>query len=413
MGELALGGKLAQDQESIDLLRKLVEELAAIREKLTRIEGDLKTVQGWIEGKNESLPVLTARVDSLLRHRWSNYIQVQYESNDRFHPIAQGNPDAPSGVAPGRIPYDAFRLRRVRVGFRQRLDPKALLRVSFDLATGVAQTAAQLRDAFVVYEIEPSDVEEGTSVTFGQFILPLGYELDRSSAEREFPERALYNSTLFNGERSRGLLVRTGLGKTFLANVGVVNALTVNDPEQANLAPGVGSRLGLMAGVRHFTDRYDLGLAYYTASRPEYSATSGNATQTSPEVNRRFLYLDGSYIGLFSPNLFVRGEAMLGYDRIPSSSPRPTRVGNDLNGYQLQLGYNLNNRNQLNVRYESFDPNMDIDGDALRGYGLAYVYSLSPGARVTFAHEIFEDPSRAPLADQRFSLTSVRVQFRF
>ncbi|HSI72639.1 MAG TPA: hypothetical protein VK934_05640, partial [Fimbriimonas sp.] len=46
IGELASTGKLPTSDEGIELLRKLVDELSEIKDRLKALEGDMKTVKG-------------------------------------------------------------------------------------------------------------------------------------------------------------------------------------------------------------------------------------------------------------------------------------------------------------------------------------------------------------------------------
>jgi hypothetical protein len=396
LGELAKSGKVLQDEESLKTMQTMVDELKAIRERLDKMQEEIEAIQGWIEGQNENLPIMQQDLATLKSHKEGNYVQFQYQDTNR------------KGGA-----FDAFRLRRVRVGFTETIAPNASMKVSFDLATGTSQTSAQLKDAFLTYDIRPSDVAFGTSAIAGQQNIPLGYEIERSSSDREFPERAQYNQIMFNGERGRGVQLRHGLGKNALVYAGVFNALSVNDPEQANLAPGPGNRLAGTGGVRFFGPKYELGVSGWFGKRTEY--TSGTPAVTSPEVDRRFIYLDGTYVGLLSPNLFLRAEAMFGKDRVPNATARADRFADDMFGYHVLLGYNLNSRNVLSFRYEEFNPTRDRDGDLIRGYGLSFNHYLSPSARLTLAHEWFQDDARAgaPNNQRKYHMTTLRLQYKF
>jgi hypothetical protein len=136
---------------------------------------------------------------------------------------------------------------------------------------------------------------------------------------------------------------------------------------------------------------------------------------TSPQVDRRFLYFDGQFDGLFSPQLFLRTEAMVGKDRLPNATASPGNIDHGLYGYHVILGYNVDAKNQVSLKYEEFDPNRDAGGDLFRGWGIAYNYLLTHGVRLTAAQEFFQDDSRsgAPTNQRRFGVTTLRVQFKF
>ncbi len=366
----------------------ILQKLEEIERRLNEVQKAIDEIQGWIEGQTESMRAIASDITQIKRFKAGNYVQFQYRDTNE----------------PGGSP-DAFALRRVRISQRNTIDSRTSMKLAFDVATGTDTLQAQLRDAQLIYDIEPSDVRVGTQLLLGQQPLPLGYELERSSSEREFPERTVANRTMFGGERGRGLYVRHGITDHALVHLGVWDALTYNDPEQRGKAPGVGNRLAMSGGFRVYSTTYDFGVSAFVGKRPAF--TAGN--QTSPEVERRFLFVDGSLIGPLAPNLFLRGEAMLGKDRLPSTSASPTRTATEMLAWHVVVGYNLSKRNQLVLRYESFDPDLDTTGNGIHGYGVAYIYYINPGARVTAAYEVLFDPAKTP---NRYHTTTLRMQFR-
>lgn len=403
MAELAGSGKVPTSQEAVQAMREMVEALEAIQGQLEKIQEEIEGIKGWIEGQNEALPIMANDILDLKRHRWGNYIQVQYRDTDQ-----KGGSN------------DAFSVRRTRIGITQNIDPRTVLRASFDIATGTTTNVAQMRDAFVRWDLEPSFEKVGTEIYFGQFPLPLGFELERSSGDREFPERTAYNRTMFAGERSRGVMVRHGLNEKSHIHIGGYNALTFDDPEQRSVAPGPENRLAMSTGIRFYDTQYDFGISYFKGERARVTTTrtSPNQTIVHPRVDREFLFLDGSLVGFIVPQAFLRAEYMKGKDRVPItpgaqqsiSSPRG-RV--DMEGMQLQLGYNVNYRNQLNVRWEQFDPNKDTDGNVVTTWAAAWSYFINPGARITLSREWVNDAARAGVDDQEYQITTLRVVFRF
>jgi len=398
MGDLAKGGKVLDD-DSIELMKKMVQELGEIKEQLQKIAEEIETINGWIEGQNEALPIMAYDINDLKRVRDGNYLQFQYRDSNEDKDVTGSNFNRTQ---------HSFNLRRARISTTFTVDPRTSMRFSFDIATGTTQNAAQLRDAYLVYDIEPSVEKVGIQMVAGQMPIPLGYELERSSSEREFPERTFYNNTMFAGERGRGAFVRYGLSNNAFVHAGVWDALTYNDPEQANLAPGPGGKLAMHGGLRYYTKNWDLGVTHFRGDRAAYKVAGNNAV--SPELTRNFTYLDGSYVGLLFPQLTIRGEMMWGKDRVPNATPGNNRVGTDMRGYQVALAWKFNDRNQINVRFEQFDPNKDVNGDALSGWGATYLYYINPGARLMVSYERLKNPARNP---QEYNVWTTRLQFRF
>lgn len=399
IGELASSGKLPTSDEAIALMKSMVQEMQQIREALQKVQEEVEGMKGWIEGQNEALPIMANDILDLKRNKQSSYIQTQFRDTNQ------------KGGA-----TDAFSNRRMRIGSTQTIDAKTSIKWSFDIATGTNTTTAQMRDAFVIYDVEPSLEKVGTQITMGQHALPLGYELERSSSEREFPERSIYNQRMFSGERSRGINIKHGISKDTLVHIGGWDALSFNDPEQSAIAPGPENRLGMSGGIRHYGKNFDIGVSHFAGERAKITTGSGSGAVVHPRVDREFTYVDATYVGLLLPELYVRAEAMFGKDRVPvSGTPSSPRTKTDMTGHQIQVGYNLSYNNQINFRFEQFDPNTDVDNNAVIGYGVSYIHYLNPGARVTLAHEIFDDASRAGagVRQQRYHITTLRVQFRF
>ncbi len=423
MGELAASGRLPTSDEAMALMKKMVEELQEIREQLQKITEEVSGIKGFIEGLNESLPVLVGDVDNLKRVPWGNYVQTQFTDT-------QEGPNSSGGS--NRTNSDGFAMRRFRFSTTNRIDPKTSMKLSFDVAAGSQRQSADLKDAMLIYDIEPSDVEVGRRITFGQQNLGLGYELERSSSEREMPERTLYNRTMFNGERGRGVRYRHGIGNGAWIEGGLWNSLTVGDPQQtdANSFRNLnGTNLAYTAALRIAKKNWEAGVSIFSGERPGTSArivttwrdANGNGVPdpgevstvniaATPETDRRFLYVDAEYVGLIWPQLTVRGEWMEGKDRVPTLNSNGTPVStseNDVSGWHVVATWNLNYRNQISYRYEKFDPNLGAKDDTTI-HGWTYAYWLNPGAKFSLTHERVDEEG----FERKNNVWTLRVQFK-
>lgn len=382
VGAIATNSNLQESDEAIKLLKQAVDELTAIRERL-------KALEDARDGDSKKVDKVVKDVDALKNTKFNGYLQFQYSNTNKI----------------GATQPNAFLIRRARLGVAQVIDPRATLKMSFDFAEGTGRMDTRLKDAILDYNLT-ADKGLPSRILLGQMPFPLGYDLERSDADREVPERATYNRTLFNGERSRGVVLKANLDKHVEAGLGAMNSLTTDDAEQSGLAPGPGSKIAAIGYVRATGPNYRVGVSGYTGQRPAFTA----AALTSPVVDRWFTYLDAEY---HFDRFVFRGEAMVGKDRVPSATAAPTKTGKNLSGFQAQATYNFNPRNQMNVRWEQFDPDKDTGGNALNGYAFAYQYFLSPMAKLQLSHELFTDESRAGIGQRRFYQTTLRVQFRF
>jgi hypothetical protein len=103
---------------------------------------------------------------------------------------------------------------------------------------------------------------------------------------------------------------------------------------------------------------------------------------------------------------------MVGKDRVPDGKAAPTSVAHDMLGGQFTLGYNLNYRNQICLKYEQFDPNRQAAGDMVRGYGISYVHYLNPFAKLILCQETLYDEAKV-VRERRNDVSTIRLQFKF
>jgi hypothetical protein len=393
IGDLSKSGNLPTNDDSVALLRKYVDELTEVKDSLKKLDQDIAAIQAYIEGQKKTLPKLESDVKELQRFKLSGYTQFQFRDSSE-----QGRDAA------------AFEVRRARINLQATVDPKTFARVSFDLAGGTNRNTPITKDAFMQYELRPAAQSLGAFAVAGQFGLPLGYELTRSDADSEFPERAVYNSRLFAGERGRGVMLRYGLSDKTQAMAGLVNSLSTEDPEQSSVKPGPHGSLAGIAAIRHTNGPLEAGLSGLVGKRPQLSTGAGGPANTAPEVDRRFVYADVAYRGLFSKKITLRAEAMTGSDRLPVTTGSPTATGHNMFGWHAQVSYALNDRNGVHLRMEQMDPNTDKDGDAVTGFRFAYSYMINPRAKLTLSQEKFFDGLRNP---DHYDVTTLRIQFRF
>ena len=428
IGKLASSGKLPTSDEGIKLLQDLVQELAKVNESLKKIQEEIDAIKGWMEGQNESLPVLIGDVENLKRATWGNYYQFQFADTQEGFSRRLGD-----NSTTRRTNNDGFQFRRIRLSTSNKIDPKTSVKASLDMATGSQRLSAELKDAFMTYDIEQSDVAMGLQAIAGQMNMHLGYELERSSSEREMPERSIYNRTMMGGERNRGVMFKKGMGANAYFHGGLWNSLTVGDPQLTNVNTFRnlnGTDVGATVGARTYSAVHDVGIGVFFAKRPRFSYTdfvapdnNATATRVTSDADRRLVYVDGSYIGLGVPNLTLRGEVMFGRDRVPTLGTKRQTVGGssatisnfpeyitptNVLGYQLQATYNLSPRNVISLRWEYFDPDTGSGGNDQTGLGLSYIYYINPGARLMFAHESFKERA----FELRNNVTTIRLQMK-
>lgn len=381
-------------------LLELQQRIEEMQKQIEKMQREMEEVRLYIEEQSqETIPVITTNLAEALRFRPGNYMQFQWVDSQ----------EPPAG-------REGFQMRRFRISQTNVIDPRTQMRLTFDVATGAQRVSAELRDAQLIWDIEPTVERVGIQLLVGQQPLPLGYELERSSAERELPERALYNRTMFAGERGRGVFMRVGLSDTSFAHFGFWNSLTFQDPQQtgANTFGNLGAQLAYHLGWRYYTPTFEFGVAGFFGSRPGFTFTTGTPPQpvTVPSNNRRFIFVDTTLIDVL-PGVTLRGEAMFGHDRVPTggtTNPRFRRA-TDILGYQVQATYRINYRNFFTVRYDFFDPNTARNSrrDSTSTLGFAYNYFINPNARLTVAYEMPDEEG----PEVRNNTWTIRLQYRY
>ena len=385
IGELAISGKLPTDTAAVEEMKSLVASLEEINTRLATLEDSIADLKAWAKGKDMSDKKVATALGDVDKIHFSNYLQFQYRDDNRA----------------GKQQH-SFEARRVRLGMSMDINDKAVAKVSFDAATGGDREGTQLKDLMLMYK--PGTA--GLTITAGQFALPLGYEFEMSNSVLEMPEKCLYNRTTFNDERVRGVMFMQSQpdGTSFYG--GVSNALSTQDAEQANLAPGTGGQLAGFGGLRYAKKDVHLGVGYFAGKRPQFTGNGG----TSPEVDRNFLYAEARFENVLTQGLYVHGELMDGHDRVPSSTGAPGNTAHDMSGYHVVLGYRLDPDNEVFTRYTLFDKNKDTAGDAVKEYAFGYRHFLGAGTAFTLAYEVVNDNS---VSNSPYGITTARIQFKF
>jgi hypothetical protein len=181
-------------------------------------EDRLGTLEGKVDGMDESLAGTRSTVDKLARIKVSGYLQGRFE----YHA------DSVNGLnSVGRpATTNQFLVRRGRLKtVYDGTNAEYLLQID---ATG---SGVVLKDAEATFVDTWSPF--GFRLTVGQFKWPFGYEILQSSGDREMPERSLVIRRLFPGERDRGLRL-TAKYEWLRVAAALVNGTGTQDPIYVN-----------------------------------------------------------------------------------------------------------------------------------------------------------------------------------
>jgi hypothetical protein len=391
--------------------------LAAIADEPEDDDG----LAGRMESLVEQVQTVQADTDKLKKFKFSGYLQARYESSQVSDDSVRAA-GSPLVLTPANL--DRFYIRRARL--KVTYDPSERTQgvVYFD---GGADRSVRLLEAYVTLS-DPWTPYQSHQVTFGQFNIPFGYEIERSSSAREVPERSRAENVLFPGERDRGVRLHNRWSDRFETTFAVLNGGGVGQADFPNADP---------TAAKDWMGRARVSLGTFDAAVSAYVG-GGVVGLTGPDadVDRTRLGADAQYYWEL-PTLgggTLRGELFAGEEANPDSvSALTTKVTADqpvrrlkpgvsgahldsefLGGY-LMLVQNLGDRWQVAGRFDRFDRNVDVDHDEYERWTLAAHWFYDGFTRLTLAYEIpkTEVSTGSSFTDPDDNLLTFQAQYRF
>ncbi|HYC59757.1 MAG TPA: porin [Thermoanaerobaculia bacterium] len=338
---------------------------------------------GKLESFGEAFTEMRNSLENLNRMRFSGYLQAQYLNDERSvneltSPTATGN-------------LDQFSVRRARLKFTYQFNPTS----RFVLQPDITSSGVTLKDGYVEFT-EPWTSWKHT-LTAGQFNWPFGFEIMYSSSAREVPERSRVVRTLFPGERDRGVMLSgLGLGDRLSYRVAIVNGTGTGQSFDFNKRKDLVGRVGYSFGV------VDVGGSVYRGS--DLVTVAGNTRGIEFDKERQGV--DLQWITPI-PGLGLRGEYVTG-KQAPASGTTRTQ-SQDVEGWYFYAIQNFGTKHQLVVRADEYDPDTDVDGNAVRTLNPTYIFHWDANSKVMASYE-FIDTQRNDPDDNVFTL---RYQYSF
>ena len=203
-GTLFLGTAEAQTgAESSTPSASVQDRIKVIETELRRLEMELQALQR----ETETAPP----VPEPARDQFRDQILVpDLGGNEREHNF-DGRPEIfiqtrfSRGLLRHTDPSEAdrnFQLTRIETRWAGRISPRVGAGLELQLHPAIEGAADEIvNDAFI--EFYPKD---GMTLRAGQFVKPFGFDVQQSSSQREYPERAMFEGYFFPGERDRGVL---------------------------------------------------------------------------------------------------------------------------------------------------------------------------------------------------------------
>lgn len=334
-----------------------------------------------LAGFEERFSALEGVVNELSKIKVSGYIQAQYEMYDSW-----ASDGSLHGIPVTGSAYEdnSFYIRRARIKFTY----KPIDGVNFVLQPNFEVHQVTLKDAFV----QLNDRWLNTfSLWVGQFNRPT-YEIEYSSASREFAERTLMTRTLYPTERDQGVKLEADFVTKFeiplKLQFAVLNG-NFGEGALANQAKDVDNGKDIMARAVYSFKLPSKGLGIDFGAHT-YLGTTTVIVQTTPtptvfsDVNNNSFTpnvgdkfkkeLFGAEMQLyydFLGGLSLKGEYIRGtYSGTTNTAQVNTLFSankiRNVEGYYVSLVKNVGKVNEVSLRYDVFDPNTKLSGDGVK-----------------------------------------------
>jgi phosphate-selective porin len=339
----------------------------------------------------------------------SGYIQAQFQSYQ-------------DGLLKTNDANNTFFVRRARIKFTYEATDGIKFVLQPDFSTG----SLSLKDAYAVASLHkiPS-----LSLWAGQFNRPV-YEVEYSSSQREVLERSRVILNLYPGEREVG-------AKLEFAPVTVPLKLQVallNGNFTGSQQKDVDSKKDLMARATYSLKFPGAGIGidfgahvYYGGlmAKNKYILNYENVIDSTSSNTGS--YMDKKWGGAEMQAFFdilgglaLKGEYLAGKNAFAGDSKSNPNKTKQFSGYYVYLIKNIGNKNQLVGRYDYFDPNTKLSGNAAgkdifyKTLAVAWQYYLNDNIRFSVQYEMPKNETNTAnpkdIADNVFS---IRMQAKF
>ena len=397
----------------------------------TVVSDSLKEVIDRHEGKLNALDerVLVNETDlgKLNRIKVSGYVQAQWILNDKDHVTVNE-------------PTNTFFIRRARLKFTY----EALDGVKFVLQPDFSTGNLALKDAYAVVNIPKL---KDFTLWAGQFNRT-NYEVEYSSSQREVLERSKVIRAIYPGEREVGVKFEYN-GSTIplkfqlmAMNGNFTGAQPIDYDSKKDLMgrlvysiklPGAG--LGIDLGPNFYYGH--TGIKYNTFVSDENGKLDSTSYKAGDYLPKQWM---GGEIQIFADilgGMALKGEYVQGINSLSSSTNQdskaalaarradPTKLRH-FSGYYLYLIKNIGRKDQFVLKYDFYDPNTKLSGDAAKGdvswktYTVAWQHYLNDHIRISLQYEMPEYEANASRPGDYKDLTGVygntlgvRIQAKF
>jgi phosphate-selective porin len=374
--------------------------------------------EGKLNALDDRVLVNESDLSKLNKIKVSGYVQAQWETYGADLEKSNGY-------------SNTFYIRRARIKFTYEPTDGIKFVLQPDLSTG----NLVLKDAYAVVNIPKL---KNWTLWAGQMNRP-DYEVEYSSSQREVLERSRYTTTIYPGEREIGAKLEYNGTKIPV----LFQLMAMNGNFTGTQAKDVDSRKDVMARLVYSVKLRDAGVGidfganhYFGSNLAKTNKYVKNSDGTLDSLNNVWRYLDkhwtGGEIRIYADvlgGMSVKAEYVSGINSVASTvagtSTRAQLLAspslyNNFTGYYVYLIKNIGAKNQFVARYDYYDPNNKLSGDAAgnniyyKTWTLAWQYYLNDNIRITLNYLMPKNEiNSSNPTDKKDNVFTVRVQAKF
>mgnify|MGYP003338170097 FL=1 len=378
-------------------------------------------MQGLLDGLNEQLQTLQADTDKLKRFKFSGYVQARTELSEASNDSVKVT-GTPATVTPTN--QTRFYIRRARLKLTYDSSPLSQAVIYLD---GGQDRTIRLLEAYVTL-LDPWTPNHDHQLTVGQFNVPFGFEIERSSSVRELPERSRAENVLFSGERDRGVKLESQWTPQLKTSLALLNGGGINSVDFPNTDPTRAK--DLVARARWSQGTWDAAVSWYGGR--QVTALSGPDVQTDKTrlgFDAQVFYSlpvfgGGSIRGEFYSGHDVNADSIKAYvvspvspatGRMLKTGAVASHLATDMRGGYAMAVQNLGEAFQAVVRYDQYDPNTALDHDAYRRWSFGLNAFYDGFTRFTVSYDAIRTESliAGRYRDPHDNLWTFQLQHKF
>jgi hypothetical protein len=391
-------------------------------QKLDSLKEVIEKHEGRINALDERVLVNEADLSKLTKIKISGYIQAQWESYEKdLYKVNE--------------PDNTFFIRRARVKFTY----EALDGVKLVLQPDFSTNAFTLKDAYAVLNLPKL---KDLTLWAGQMNRP-NYEVEYSSSQREVLERSRVIKAIYPGEREIGVKLEY-IGSTIPLKLQLMT-MNGNYNVGTTFQKDYDSKKDLMGRIVYSIKFPGAGLGIDLGANG-YLGGTGLRSNTFVNVNGKLdstTYKAGGYVDkkwaggeiqIFADvlgGLAIKGEYVSGMNSVTSLTnldskskladqrKDPIKLRN-FAGYYIYFIKNVGPKNQFVARYDYYDPNTKLSGEAAKSevayktLALSWQYYMNDNIRISLNYEMPKNEKNTTYpTDLKDNTLGIRIQARF